>query len=116
MWRDISPDDQVDIPVDGYHIAQLPSRVPPAGVAGTRAALVRRLEHRPVRDHAGPNEYTGNLKNWNRVPDLPKFKAPVLIVNGEHDELTPACALRLTTAMPQSGTDHYAQFQPHALL
>jgi len=52
----------------------------------------------------GPNEflYTGNLKDWNRVPDLPKIKAPVLIVNGEHDELTPACALRMKTAMPQA--------------
>ncbi len=52
----------------------------------------------------GPNEflYTGNLKDWNRVPDLPKIKAPVLIVNGEHDELTPACALRMKTAMPEA--------------
>jgi len=50
----------------------------------------------------GPNEflYTGNLRHWNRVPDLPKIKAPVLIVSGEHDELTPACALRMKIAMP----------------
>lgn len=50
----------------------------------------------------GPNEflYTGNLRGWNRVPDLPKIKVPTLIVNGEHDELTPACALRMKTAMP----------------
>lgn len=52
----------------------------------------------------GPNEflYTGNLKDWNRIPDLPKITAPVLIVNGEHDELTPACALRMKTAMPHA--------------
>ena len=45
----------------------------------------------------GPNEflYTGNLKDWNRVPDLHKIKVPVLITTGQHDELTPACALRM---------------------
>ncbi|HEY6631377.1 MAG TPA: proline iminopeptidase-family hydrolase [Rhizobiaceae bacterium] len=50
----------------------------------------------------GPNEflYTGNLKDWNRVPDLPGIRVPVLIVTGEHDELTPACALRMKMAMP----------------
>lgn len=50
----------------------------------------------------GPNEflYTGNLKDWNRIPDLPKIKVPVLITVGEHDELTPACALRMKIALP----------------
>ncbi len=52
----------------------------------------------------GPNEflYTGNLKDWNRVADLPKIKAPVFIVHGEHDELTPACGLRMKVALPQA--------------
>ncbi|PJI41484.1 MAG: proline iminopeptidase [Rhizobium sp.] len=52
----------------------------------------------------GPNEflYTGNLKDWNRIPDLPKIKVPVLITVGEHDELTPACALRMKIALPGS--------------
>ncbi|MHA6688671.1 proline iminopeptidase-family hydrolase [Mesorhizobium sp. A556] len=52
----------------------------------------------------GPNEflYTGNLKEWNRVPDLPRIKAPVLIVHGEHDELTPACGLRMKGALPHA--------------
>jgi proline iminopeptidase len=50
----------------------------------------------------GPNEflYTGNLKDWSRIPVLQKIKAPVLIVVGEHDELTPACALRMKNALP----------------
>lgn len=49
----------------------------------------------------GPNEflYTGNLKDWNRVPDLHRIKVPVLITCGEHDELTPACALRMKLAI-----------------
>lgn len=57
----------------------------------------------PYMTMQGPNEflYTGNLKDWNRIPDLAKIKAPVLIVVGEHDELTPACALRMKNALPE---------------
>jgi len=45
----------------------------------------------------GPNEflYTGNLARWNRVPDLHRIEAPTLIVCGQHDELTPACSMRI---------------------
>ncbi|AXV17667.1 proline iminopeptidase (plasmid) [Neorhizobium sp. SOG26] len=52
----------------------------------------------------GPNEflYTGNLKDWNRIPDLPGLDLPVLITVGEHDELTPACAMRMRDALPNS--------------
>ncbi|WP_445681914.1 proline iminopeptidase-family hydrolase [Radicibacter daui] len=51
----------------------------------------------PYGTMQGPNEflYTGNLKDWNRVPDLPRIAAPTLITVGQHDELTPACALRM---------------------
>lgn len=50
----------------------------------------------------GPNEflYTGNLKDWNRIPDLPRIAVPTLIVVGERDELTPACAMRMKNALP----------------
>jgi proline iminopeptidase len=49
----------------------------------------------------GPNEflYTGNLKDWNRLPDMRRIEAPVLITVGQHDELTPACALRMKLAL-----------------
>jgi proline iminopeptidase len=52
----------------------------------------------------GPNEflYTGNLKDWNRVADLPRISCPVLIVVGQHDEMTPACALRMKLALPDA--------------
>lgn len=45
----------------------------------------------------GPNEflYIGNLKDWNRVPDLHRIAVPALITVGRHDEITPACALRM---------------------
>jgi proline iminopeptidase len=51
----------------------------------------------PYGTMQGPNEflYTGNLKDWNRVPDLHKIPVPVLITTGQHDELTPACSLRM---------------------
>jgi len=51
----------------------------------------------PYATMQGPNEflYTGNLKDWNRVPDLHEIKVPTLILCGQHDEITPACALRM---------------------
>ncbi len=55
----------------------------------------------PYTTMQGPNEflYTGNLRDWNRIPDLPKIDVPVLITVGEHDELTPACAMRMKGAL-----------------
>ena len=51
----------------------------------------------PYGTMQGPNEflYTGNLKDWNRVPDLHRIEVPTLILCGQHDEITPACALRM---------------------
>ncbi|MDP9136568.1 MAG: proline iminopeptidase, partial [Pseudomonadota bacterium] len=58
----------------------------------------------PYKAIQGPNEflYVGNLKDWNRVPDLHRIAVPVMITTGQHDELTPACAMRMKLAMPQS--------------
>ncbi len=58
----------------------------------------------PYGTMQGPNEflYIGNLKDWNRVPNLPKITVPVLITCGEHDELTPACALRMKLGLPDA--------------
>lgn len=52
----------------------------------------------------GPNEflYTGNLKDWNRIPDMHRITVPALITVGKHDELTPACAVRMKQALPQA--------------
>ncbi len=52
----------------------------------------------------GPNEflYTGNLKDWNRVPQMPRIRTPTLVLCGQHDELTPACAMRMHHALPCS--------------
>ncbi|WP_370674078.1 proline iminopeptidase-family hydrolase [Pleomorphomonas sp. PLEO] len=58
----------------------------------------------PYSTMQGPNEflYIGNLKDWNRVPDLHKITVPTLITCGEHDELTPACALRMKLNLPNA--------------
>lgn len=52
----------------------------------------------------GPNEflYTGNLKDWNRIPDMHRITVPALVLVGQHDELTPACAMRMHRALPRS--------------
>jgi proline iminopeptidase len=52
----------------------------------------------------GPNEflYTGNLKDWNRIPDMHRITVPALITVGKYDELGPACALRMKHALPDA--------------
>ncbi len=58
----------------------------------------------PYETMQGPNEflYVGNLKDWNRIPDMGRITAPTLITVGAHDELTPACALRMKLALPDA--------------
>jgi len=55
----------------------------------------------PYMTMQGPNEflYTGNLKDWNRLAEMGAFEMPVLITTGQHDELTPACAMRMKNAL-----------------
>lgn len=57
----------------------------------------------PYMTMQGPNEflYIGNLKDWNRIPDLPRITVPTFIVVGERDELTPACAMKMKHALPK---------------
>lgn len=52
----------------------------------------------------GPNEftYTGNMREWNRVPDMGRIAVPALVVCGEHDELTPACSRAMSDALPDA--------------
>lgn len=52
----------------------------------------------------GPNEftYTGNMKDWNRIPALPAITVPCLVLAGEHDELPPSCSRRMHDALPDS--------------
>ena len=52
----------------------------------------------------GPNEflYVGNLKDWNRLDQMHRITCPALITVGMHDELGPACAMRMDHALPDS--------------
>jgi len=45
----------------------------------------------------GPNEFVciGNLSTFDRLADMAAIACPCLIVVGEHDELTTACAMRM---------------------
>ncbi len=58
----------------------------------------------PYGTMQGPNEflYIGNLKDWNRIPDMHQLTMPTLIVTGTHDEIGPACALRMDNVLPNS--------------
>jgi proline iminopeptidase len=54
----------------------------------------------------GPNEFVhiGNLKDWNRIPDMHRITVPCLIVQGHHDEITPACAIKMQCVLPNART------------
>lgn len=58
----------------------------------------------PYTTMQGPNEftYTGNMKDWNRIPAMSAITAPCLVIAGKYDELTPACAHRMHAALPNS--------------
>ena len=58
----------------------------------------------PYGTMQGPNEflYIGNLKDWNRIPDMHQLQMPALIVTGTHDEIGPACALKMDNVLPNS--------------
>lgn len=93
------PEYQAAVTILNYrHVCRLPERPAP---------IKRSLDDwnmGPYMTMQGPNEflYIGNLKDWNRVPDLLRIKIPVLITVGAHDELTPACALRMKLALPDA--------------
>lgn len=58
----------------------------------------------PYGTMQGPNEflYIGNLKDWNRIPEMHRIAVPALILVGFHDELPPACAMRMKQALPDA--------------
>lgn len=58
----------------------------------------------PYMAMQGPNEftYTGNMKDWNRVPDMKGIEVPCLVLSGKYDELTPGCSHKMHAALPNS--------------
>jgi len=67
-------------------------------------ASIDSMNMQPYMTMQGPNEfhYIGNLKDWNRIPDMGRIRQPVLILVGYFDELGPACALRMKLALPDA--------------
>src|SRR5215472_7778647 len=51
----------------------------------------------PYQALQGPNEFcfTGSIKSWDRIADLPRLSQLALVMCGLHDELTPACSMRM---------------------
>lgn len=43
---------------------------------------------------------TGNLKDWNRVPDMHRITCPALVLSGEWDALTPQEAQEMAAVLP----------------
>ncbi len=52
----------------------------------------------------GPSEFgiSGKLTTWNRVPDLPKLRVPVLSIGGKYDTMDPA-HMRMIATRVQRG-------------
>lgn len=79
---------------------------------------IRRMDERPIpglrskqgfnfpiyMQIQGPNEYhyIGTISTWNRIADLGRLTQPALIINGQHDVLTPACGMRMKNAFPNA--------------
>ncbi|RIK93203.1 MAG: proline iminopeptidase [Proteobacteria bacterium] len=70
------------------------------------AAVVEDLKYINVqiRDAMLGQEYYvyGNLRHWNRIPDMHKITQPCLIMTGEHDALTPNESEEMLSVMPNA--------------
>jgi proline iminopeptidase len=77
--------------LDYRHVCRLKERPAP---------LIRSLNNMNKHIYTfmqGPNEflYVGNLRNWSRIADVHQVQCPVLIIVGQHDEITPTCAIQM---------------------
>lgn len=54
----------------------------------------------------GPSEFgiSGKLTTWNRVPDLPRLRVPVLSIGGRHDTMDPAHMRMIATKVPRGNS------------
>jgi proline iminopeptidase len=49
-------------------------------------------------------EVTGNMKGWNRWPDLAKIRTPTLILGGRYDTMNPQDLMEMSRRMPDART------------
>lgn len=84
--------------LDFRHIRRLPERPLPGArsKAGFNFPIYMKIQ--------GPNKYhyIGEIATWNRIADLGRLGQPALVVNGQHDVLTPACGMRMHQALPNA--------------
>ncbi len=68
------------------------------------AALANGAKSPAYRVMNGPNEFTivGNIKDWERRPELGRIKVPTLILTGQYDEVTLDCHLDIQTGIQGS--------------
>lgn len=70
------------------------------------AATFRAMADDPTVYHAmnGPTEFEmiGSFRDWTIEDRLPRIAVPALVLRGEHDEATAACAAPLVAAIPDS--------------
>jgi L-proline amide hydrolase len=78
------------------------ARPVPPEVMRTLAALAE--DSTVYRTMAGPSEFrlTGTLAGWDITDRLGDVEVDVLLVSGEHDEVTPAAVAELHEALPRS--------------
>jgi proline iminopeptidase len=84
--------------LDFRHIRRLPERPLPVqrSRAGFNFPIYMKIQ--------GPNEYhyIGEIATWNRIADVGRLTQPALVINGQHDVITPACGMRLARALPNA--------------
>jgi len=84
--------------LDFRHIRRLPERPLPVqrSRAGFNFPIYMKIQ--------GPNEYhyVGEIAAWNRIAELGRLTQPALVINGQHDVITPACGMRLARALPNA--------------
>lgn len=68
----------------------------------------------PYETMQGPNEftYTGNMRDWNRIPAMSTIEVPALVLCGRYDELTPACSYKMHASL-QNSQIHVFEYSSH---
>ena len=67
---------------------------------------------RPVyHEMNGPNEFTitGSIRDIDLTPDLPRIRAPTLVLGGRYDEVTPRVAEQIAKGIPGARRVEFAQ-------
>lgn len=84
--------------LDFRHFRRMPARPVPGerSKAGFNYPIFLQIQ--------GPNEYhySGSIRTFSRLDALEAFDWPVLILQGQHDALTPACGMRMQHAIAGS--------------